>query len=104
MVESDPLLGFLREEVERIELELDSRLGGSGSRWTYRFTWQEVERARRYRWRLPSGPAEAARGAAGESAGGSIGVGRREIAIRYREGLSAYQVTVRVGAVDASEG
>ena len=91
MANSDPLRDFLLEEVERIESELDAQAVPSPSRWTYRFTWQDVERARRYRWSLPSEPAILAR----QASSGSSGHGELEVEIRYREGLSAYQVSVR---------
>ncbi len=67
----DPLLPFLLGELERIEAEVGLRarlaiptivesptaarsaMDWRPLHWTYRFTWQQVERSRRYVWSLP---------------------------------------------------
>ena len=102
-IPNDPLLSFLHDEVERIERQVDERVSPPPDRrWSYRFTWQDVERARRYRSPLSIEPSLAARRSAVTNAprpdppDGS----RRIIRIRYRPSLNAYQVTV--GTDDAA--
>ena len=100
----DPLVSFLHDEVERIEREVDAQLGAPmARRWSYRFTWQEVERARRYRLPLPSDVSLAARRSAprrSSSTERDVNA-MRDIQIRYRAGLNAYQVTVTASLAEA---
>ena len=116
----DPLLESLRDEVDRIEQLVDERLpwpttavagivaeGGQTVRWSYRFTWQEVERGRRYVMPLPADRAlNARRSALAELrslvADASVVVQPSEPRIRYRAGLSVYEVACALRIAHAS--
>ena len=117
----DPLIDHVRGEAERIERAVDRRYerrgdlgrlglptpseehGGPSRRftWRYLFTWQEAERSRRYVIALPVDRCIAARQPVeeqieswldGRSAAAKV-VGPR---VKLREGLRAYEVTMRV--------
>lgn len=130
MSEPDPLLAYLQSEVERIAREwpLERLLAGQsagqvagqltalgeGDSGTltlsggYRYTWQEVERGRRYVIPLDADRAVAAkRRLASEIA--ELGVGGAPLAVseiartvEYRSGMNAYSVresvVVRISA------
>ena len=116
----DPLLDSLREEVARIERLVDERLPWPANavagiaaetdqtvRWSYRFTWQEVERGRRYVMPLPADRAfDARRSALAELrslvADASVIVQQSEPRIRYRAGLSVYEVACALRIAHAS--
>ena len=107
----DPLLQHLRDEVGRIERLVDQRLPWPASaipgvvtesaqtvRWSYRFTWQEVERGRRYVMPLPTDRAIDARRSALEElrsfvADTPIVVQQLDPRIRFRAGLSVYEIS-----------
>ena len=116
MSEPDPLLAYLQSEVERIAREwpLERLLAGQvagqltaldeGDSGTltlsggYRYTWQEVERGRRYVIPLDADRAVAAkRRLASEIA--ELGVGGATLAVseiartvEFRSGMNAYSV------------
>ncbi len=117
----DPLIDHVRGEAERIERAVDRRyerrgglrrLGlptpseehGGPSRtftWRYLFTWQEAERSRRYVIALPVDRCIAARQPVEEQIESWLD-GRHATAevvgprVKLREGLRAYEVTMRV--------
>ena len=115
----DPLLESLRDEVDRIEQLVDERLpwpanavagdvadAGQTVRWSYRFTWQEVERGRRYVMPLPAARAFDARRSAlaelrGLVADANVVVQPSEPRIRYRSGLSVYEVICSLRIAEA---
>ena len=115
----DPLLDSLHDEVARIERLVDQRLAwpantvagdvadaGQTVRWSYRFTWQEVERGRRYVMPLPTDRAfDARRSALAELrslvADANVVVQPSEPRIRYRSGLSVYEVTCSLRIAEA---
>ena len=108
--QDDPLLESLREEVARIEQLVDERLPWPANAvagvaaetdqdhpLVLRFTWQEVERGRRYVMPLPADRAFDARRSAlaelrGLVADARVTVQQSEPRIRYRAGLSVYEV------------
>jgi hypothetical protein len=116
----DPLIEHLREEVDRIERLVDQRLpwpdtaihgivtqSAQNVRWSYRFTWQEVERGRRYVMPLPVDRAIDARASAltelrAIAVGARIVVQQAEPRVRYRAGLSVYEITCALHIADAS--
>ena len=115
----DPLQDSLHDEVARIERLVDQRLpwpanavvgdvadAGQTVRWSYRFTWQEVERGRRYVMPLPTDRAiDARRSALAELrslvADASVTVQPSEPRIRYRSGLSVYEVICSLRIAEA---
>ncbi len=115
----DPLLPFLAGEVKRIEQLVDSRLPwpdhtAAGSveqtgqlvRWSYRFTWQEVERGRRYVMPLPINRAIYARRSVWEetrSLANSSPLVIQPVTprITYRARLNSYEVSCAVRAAPA---
>ena len=117
---NDPLLQHLRDEVDRIERFVDQRLpwpdianpgvvteSGQTVRWSYRYTWQEVERGRRYVMPLPTDRALSARRSALEELHGLVAdtpivVQQAEPRIRFRAGLSVYEITCALQIADAS--
>lgn len=116
----DPLLEHLIAEAARIERAVDRRYERRGGltrlglqaisddhvqeqtfTWRYLFTWQEAERSRRYVIALPVDRCIAARQPVeeqieswlnGREAAVSV-VGPR---VKFRDGLRAYEVTMRV--------
>ena len=116
----DPLLDSLHDEVARIERLVDHRLAWPANavtgvvaetdqtvRWSYRFTWQEVERGRRYVMPLPADRAlNARRSALAELrnlvADASVIVQQTEPRIRYRARLSVYEITCALRIAQAS--
>ena len=118
--QDDPLLESLREEVARIEQLMDERLPWPANavagvaaetdqtvRWSYRFTWQEVERGRRYVMPLPADRAlNARRSALAELRSlvpdASVIVQQSQPRIRYRAGLSVYEVACALQITHAS--
>lgn len=107
----DPLLEHLRDEVDRIERLVNQRLPWPATatpgevtqsaqtvRWSYRFTWQEVERGRRYVMPLPTDRAINARRSALEElrslvADTPVAVQQADPRIRYRAGLNVYEIS-----------
>ena len=116
----DPLAEHLRDEVGRIERLVDQHLAWPVTaipgvvaepqqtiRWSYRFTWQEVERGRRYVMPLPTNRALNARRAAlsefpGLSEGATVVIQPSEPRIRYRAGLSVYEISCSLRIAGAS--
>ncbi len=122
----DPLLAFLHGELEQIEdavgfsqllplptIPLEASHGESQTlSWSYRFTWQEVERSRRYVLPLDRERARAARRPAveqivrqlesqldGEVAGHALPVGdvRRRVSLNAILNVYAVQESIDVG-------
>ena len=119
MTDHDPLLGYLESELDRIDASapLASLVGVELAplpsdaetttvlRCSWRYTWQEVERGRRYVIPLDrERPLAARRGLArqiNESAGkaSAIAVSEVQREIVFRAGMNVYEVveSVRVG-------
>ncbi len=116
----DPLFEHLRDEVDRIERLVDQHLAWPATtipgavaepqqivRWSYRFTWQEVERGRRYVMPLPTDRALNARRAALEefpalAKDATVTIQSGEPRIRYRAGLSVYEISCSLRIADPS--
>ena len=107
----DPLISHLRNEVDRIERLVDQRAPWPFAlvhglvpepdqviRWAYRYTWQEVERGRRYVIPLPIDRALNARRSAHSelldlNSDAIAGVQQSQPRIRFRPTLSVYEVS-----------
>ena len=107
----DPLISHLQEEAARIERSVDQRLPWPAAvvhgpvpepeqviRWSYRYTWQEVERGRRYVIPLPADRAVDARRAArsqlpDRNSDPALTVQQPQPRIRFRPTLNVYEIS-----------
>ena len=107
----DPLISHLQDEVARIERSVDQRLPWPFAvvhglvpepdqviRWSYRYTWQEVERGRRYVIPLPVDRALDARRAARSQlpvrgSNPACTVEQPQPRIRFRPTLNVYEIS-----------